>query len=329
MIRLVAVELQRLRARRIVLLALVASALIAGFALFTVNQQAVQLERARSGADAAFQEQLQWWEENGERERASCLQSQEEERRLSGDATVDFGCEQMQPPTPEQMYGAMPSLAGQYDELLLVLAYPFLLLALLVGSTHVAAEFTHRTMGSWLTFVPRRGVVFASKVVAAAIVALPVVGVGVALVLLGVPAVFRWHGIDGGGTTDQWVVLTWAVVRIMAVGAMAGALGAAAGFLVRHSAVVVGVLLGYLAVVEGILGSSLPATSRFLLGRNIRGFIENGTQWTVYADCWEPAGECREVVERLSFAQSATTLVVVLLLVVGLALWRFLRTDVD
>ena len=46
-------------------------------------------------------------------------------------------------------------------------------------------------------------------------------------------------------------------------------------------------------------------------------------------DCWGPTGECREVVERLSFAQSATTLVVVVLVVLGLALWRFVRSDVD
>ncbi|WP_130014680.1 ABC transporter permease subunit [Serinicoccus sediminis] len=329
MTRLVAVELQRLRARRIVLLALVASVLVAGFALFTVYQHAVQLERARSGADVMFQQQLEWWEENGEQERATCLQQQEEERRLSGDGSVDFGCEQLRPPTPESMYGAMPSLAAQYDELLVTLAYPFLLLALLVGSTHVAAEFTHRTMGSWLTFVPRRGLVFTSKVLAAALVSVPVVGVGVGLVLLGVPAVFRWHGIDGGGSSEVWVALAWAVVRILGAGLLAGALGAGAGFLVRHSAVVVGVLVGYLAVVEAILGSTVSRASRFLLSNNVRGFIENGTEWRVVEDCWGPTGECREVVERLSFAQSATTLVVVVLVVLGLALWRFVRSDVD
>ncbi|PZU47803.1 MAG: hypothetical protein DI571_04020 [Arsenicicoccus sp.] len=328
MIRLVAVELQRLRSRRILVLAMLASTLIAGIALFTVDQQAARIQRAMSGADEMLQQQIDYWEENGERDRADCEQQQEAERRASGDGSIDFACDQMGPPTAEQMYGSMPSLAGQYDELLLVMAFPLLLLALAVGSTLVAAEFTHRTMGSWLTFVPRRGMVFTSKVLAAALAALPIVAIGLALVLLGVPAIFRWRGVDGGGTQAEWVALAWTCVRILGLATAAGVFGAAAGFLVRHSAVVVGVMLGYLVAVEGIVGGLLPWLSRYLIGRNVSAVVEYGTSWTTYTNCEQMNG-CRELIQTLSFTQASITLTVIVLLVTALGLVRFLRSDID
>lgn len=326
--RLLRVEVRRLTARKTSWLALVGSVLVALAALFGVHQQANEIDRARAGADTFLQQEIENWEENGEQWIIDCEREEDAERERSGDATIDFGCDDMGPPTVEDFYGQMPSMAEQYELLLGYLVYPFLLVALAMGSTHVAAEFTHRTMGSWLTFVPRRVPVFASKVLSAALLAVPVVGIGIALVLLGVPALFRWHGIDDGVSGAQWTDLVWQAVRVLGLGSIGAAFGAAAAFILRHSGAVIGLLLGYAVVGEGILGAMLPSMTRYLLGRNISAFVEDGTEWPTYVDC-EEFGPCREVIQTLSFTHGAITLAVVVGVVMGLALWRFVRADVD
>lgn len=328
MTRLLRVELRRLFTRRAPWLALVAAVLVALAALWGVHQQANQIDRARSGADTALQQEQERWEQEGEQWVADCEREQDSERRRTGDGTIDFGCDQMGPPTAEDFYGSMPSLVDQYDELLGYLVYPLLLLPLALGSTHVAAEFSHRTMGAWLTFVPRRGPVYASKLGSAALAAVPVVGLGLALVLVGVPALFRWHGIDDGVSGTQWGDLLWKAVRMILLGAAAGAFGAAAGFLLRHSGAVIGLMLGYLTIVEGIVGSMLPSLSRYLLGNNIDAVVDDGTEWRTYVDC-TATGPCREVVHTLDLGQGVLLLALVLGVLAALALWRFHRSDVD
>lgn len=326
MMRLLRVELQRLRSRRVLLLALIGAALISLAAVWFVNQQAAQLERARAGADAIFNEQVRYWEENGEADLAMCLQDEEAERRRTGEE-IDFGCQYMEEPTPENFYGVLPSLQAQYEQLLEVIAVPLLLVVLVLGSTHVAAEFSHRTMGSWLTFVPRRLQVYASKVLSAGLAALPIVALGVTLVLIGVPAVFRWHGIDDNVSDIGWGAIVWTAVRVLLLGGVAGMFGAALGFLVRHSAAVVGLVLAYAVTIEGMAAGLLPTFSRWTLGRNVMAVVGDGTEWTTWV-C-PPNGECRDVQQSLSFEDGLLTLSVIVGIFVILALWRFVRSDVD
>ena len=202
-----------------------------------------------------------------------------------------------------------------------------LLIVLVLGSTHVAAEFSHRTMGSWLTFVPQRLRVYASKVLSAGLAALPIMALGVTLVLIGVPAVFRWHGIDDNVSDVGWGVIVWTAVRILLLGGVAGVFGAALGFLVRHSAAVVGLVLAYAVVIEGMAAGMMPTFSRWTLGRNVMAVVNDGTEWTTWV-C-PRNGECRDVQQSLTFEDGLLTLGVIIAVFVLLGLWRFLRSDVD
>lgn len=327
MIRLIRVELTRLLSRRIPLLAVLAAVAMSLFAIYFVNNAATQLDRARSGQDEMLEQAIADWEQNGERYIAECVQGQEEERRAMGDASIDWGCDEMTAPTAEEYYGSMPSLEEQYEQLLVGLNVPLLLLVMALGSTHVAAEFSHRTMGSWLTFVPRRLQVYASKIVSAAIAAIPVVAVGLVVVLIGVPLVFRLHGIDDSVPPDGWSSIIWTAVRTILLGAAAGAFGAALGFLLKHSAAVIGLMLAYAVAVEGFVATSLPDLSRYTLMRNGAAVVDHGTRWTTYV-C-NDTGTCREVRHTLSFTHGVVTLSIILAVVLALALWRFWRSDVD
>ncbi|GGK69060.1 ABC transporter permease subunit [Ornithinimicrobium pekingense] len=324
MIRLTRVELRRLAARRIGWFTLFGVLAIVLVTLAGVFFQARDLDLARAGMNEDYAQVLA----DHERFEAQCLQEEALERRRTGDPAVDFGCTDMQPPTIEEMYGTMPSLAEQYGFLLQGLVYPFAFLALVMGSTAVAAEFSHRTMGSWLTFEPRRTPVVVSKIVAPALAALPVTVAGLALVLVGVPAVFRWFRLDDGVSGQEWVDLAWTAVRLVVVAMAAGALGAGAAFLVRHSGVVVGVVVGYLVLVEGMLGGGLSAVQPYLLGRNISAFVQDGTTWETWTNCTGFDG-CEPVRHSLSMAHGATVLAALVGVVLLIAWARFRTADID
>ena len=321
--RLLLVELRRLMARKVVLLTVLGAVAVAVVSLVGVANQARQLESARAGADTEYQRMV----EDNERVQEECRLAEAEERRRSGDASVDFGCDDFAVPTIEEFYGQLPTMAEQLQFLLQGASYPLMFLALAIGSTAVAAEFAHRTMATWLTFVPRRTPVFVSKVLAPALASAPVVLTGLVLLLLGTPVVYAAFGLDRS-MPDGWGPPAWTSLRILVLGLVAAAFGAAAAFLVRHTGVVLGVVIGWMFIVEGILGSSFTGVARLGLVRNVAAFVENGTTWTTWTDCNGPQG-CREVVETLSFAHGATVLAVVLGAVLLAAWARFRRSDIS
>lgn len=331
--RLLRVELRRVLARKIIWLAVAAAVAVSLMALFGVHMMATDINNSRANAQEMLEEARTHWEQMSLEDYEQCKRDEADYQSQAGpgEGEVDFGCEQMRrPPVLSDFIPQMPSLANQYAELLGYLVYPFLFLALAVGSTSVAAEFTHRTMGSWLTFVPRRVPVFLAKVGAAALAALPILGAGLLVVLLGVPAVFRWHGIDDGVSGPEWTALAWEALRIVGLGVMAGAFGAAAAFLLRHSAAVLGLMVGYLLIAEGILRGLRPAVTPYLLGVSIEAFVQHGTSWQTWpATCDDVTVPCQPTVHEISFTHGTTVLLVVLVAVVALALVRFQRADVD
>lgn len=329
--RLLKVEVRRLLSRRVVWLALVAVLVVVGAALFGVHQQATWVNESRANAQEMYEEALEYWEGPAVEDVDRCKADEAQAKRESGDGRIDFGCEEMmQEPQLSDFMGEMPSLAQQYKDMLGYLVHPFLFLALAVGSTHVAAEFSHRTLGSWLTFVPRRVPVFLSKVGAAGVAALPMAAVGVGLLLLLVPVVYRLNGMDGGLTGQQWPEIGWMSLRIVALAMLAGALGAAAAFLLRHSAAVIGIVVGYLVFVEGIIRGLFQQVTPWLLGPNIDAFVQHGTEWVTWPDtCDDITVMCRETVHTLSFTHGTLVLLALLVVVMTLALLRFYRADVD
>jgi ABC-2 type transport system permease protein len=328
MTRLTRVELRRMTARRMIQLALLAMVVIVGLGLFGLHQQVSNLDSERAMAEQAYEESLREWERSGEQMVEDCRTEQDLERERSGDPTVDFGCDQMRAPQLEDFLGGPQSLFQAYEDFLHSLSYPVLFLAFAVGTTATAAEFAHRTMGTWLTFEPRRDRVFGSKVLAGALGTLPL-GLGfVALVLLGTAAVFRLNGVDDAVTGEEWGVLAWVAVRVVALTAVAGLAGAAGGMLLRHTGAVLGVVIGYFVAFEGVLSGLFPSLSRWTLSLNLDAWIRGGAQRSVY-DCPPTGGECVETVYEVSQGAAGLFLAAVVLAVVVAGWARFRRGDVD
>ncbi|MFK5645092.1 ABC transporter permease subunit [Ornithinimicrobium sp. LYQ121] len=322
--RLLVVELRRLVARKVVWLTLLGAVAVSLVSVAGIFSQARQIDAARAGGDSDYQRMV----EESEFQQEECLRMQDQDRRQSGDASIDYGCADWQVPTIEEFYGQLPSLAEQLGYALQGMAYPVMFLALAMGSTAVAAEFAHRTMGTWLTFVPRRTPVFVSKLLAPALAALPMTLVGLAVVWLGVTLVYRIFELDTALGADGWSSTLWMAVRIAVLAMVAGAFGAAAAFLVRHTGVVLGLMIGYLVLVEGMIGSMFGWVPRYGLARNIGAWVQDGTSWSTYTDCQRMEG-CREVTQTLSLTHGAVVIGVVLVVVTVAAWFRFRTADVD
>lgn len=325
--RLVRVELTRLWWRRLPIVGALALLAVTGIALFGVNQTVSSAAQAIAGLDEDFNAAVADWEANGEQMLAECRTQEETDRVASGDPTLDYGCSSMGPPTIQDWFGQPPSVHGQVEELLLGLSWILLFAVLVIGCSATAKEATQRTLGTWLTFVPRRGQVYVSKLLAPALWSLPLTVLLHVLVVLGSFVVLRLHGVPDGVTTAQWSDLGWLALRLLLLGAVVAAVGAAAGFVLRNAAVLIGLVVGYVIAVESILAQLVGSLQRWTVSRNVTAWVADGTTWTDVSRCDEFG--CTEVQRSLDLAQAAAYLGGVAALVVLVGYLTLRLRDLD
>lgn len=326
--RLTLVELRRLGWRRLVWAVLLMAVGVVALTLYGVNDMVRMSSAELANADRYYQEAVQDWEVNGERYHEECLQDQEREREATGDDTLDFGCDQMVAPELADFQWGPESLFVQVNELLAQLVFPMLFLVLLVGATATAAEFGARTIGTWLTFEPRRDRVFTSKVLAPGLWAVPVSVGYLVLVVAGVSAVFRLHGVDDHISNDEWADLAWVGLRSVALLALVAAAGAAVGLAVRHTAAVLGIVVGYLVTVEILLAQFFPGIARYSLSNNILAWVKGGHEWETWR-CPSDGGECEAISHVVSTTQAGTLLGLVVAATLLVCWLVFRRADVN
>jgi ABC-2 type transport system permease protein len=328
MMRLLRVELRRLFSRRLVVLATAGALVVTGMLLFGVWQSSQPMSGAeRAQAQAEYERARADWEQNGEEYMAQCLADEELERETSG-RVVDYGCEDMEP-KEEWFLHAAPPLEESLPGVLSGGAFQLLFLAFLVGATFTAAEASTGSLSNWLTFEPRRIRVYGSKLLAAAVGILPVTAVLLGLVVAGAWAIAGSFGLAEGMTAQDWSDAAATAGRILALSAVVAAVAAALGFLLRHTAAVLGVAVGYVVVVELMLSGYLERFQPWLVGKNVDGWISHGTTYFVNTCTTDSTGTLCEYTERsLAFGHSAAYLLVLFAALVLAGGLVFRRRDV-
>ena len=297
MTRLLAVELRRLFSRRLVVLAMAGALVATALVLAGVWQSSRPMTGdARARAVAEYERAQADWAENGEAHLAQCLADEERERDLSG-ADVDFGCDQMEP-QEEWFLVTAPPLEDSLPGVLAGHAYLLVLLALLVGATFTAAEVSTGSLSTWLTFEPRRLRVYASKLLAATLGVLPAAVVLVAAVVGGAWLVADRFGLAGTMTQTDWGDAGATALRVLALTALVALAGAALGILARHTAGVLGAVVGYVVVVELVLANLLPRLQPWLLLKNVEGWVAGGTVYFLQTCTTDATGTLCDVTER-------------------------------
>src|SRR5690606_38179957 len=238
-------------------------------------------------AEEMYEQELAYWEEHGEEDRAQCLEDEAAEAERLGE-DVDWGCEGMTAPerewyvfTASPLHETLPSSLSA--------ASTFLVFAVgLVGATFTAAEISTGAMSTWLSFEPRRLRVYASKLAAAAIGVVPVAVLAVAVVTAGSWLIGDHFDLVSGMGAAQWADTGWMALRIVGLAVIGALVGAALGFLLRHTAGVLGV------VVVGFIGSQMiqglvPRMAPWMPVINVDGWVRHGTMYYT-EECTTEAG---------------------------------------
>ena len=337
---LVGVELRRLWWRRLTKVALVALVLFTGAAVYnaysssTPERLAQQLDDYKALVADTKRQQAEFKDQLPQM-LAQCRQDQAAERERTGDQTIDFGCESITGPTEPtlEQFGLVPPVADVITHGIATSgAFLVAFLAFVLGASAIGAEFTTGSMGSWLTFQPRRVRVAVTKLTAVALGGAALAATFALLTTAGARliAVVNRPGEElvlpePATTTDSVAQL---LLRVVGLALLAAVRGAALGLVLRYTAGVVGVLLAYAVGVE------LIAAQAFLQGRlkpwtvgtNVEAFLGKGTTYT--AETCE-GSTCTFAAQQLSYTHAWVYLLVVgaALCLVGVLTFR--RRDVS
>lgn len=210
-------------------------------------------------------------------------------------------------------------------------AYLLAFVGFLVGAGFVAAEFSSGSMANWLTFEPRRMRVYASKLTAAGLGLLPVTVALLGMLTAGAWLIVGQFGSTAGTTAKVWGDLGEMGARSVALTLATAVTGAAFGVLLRHTAAVLGIAVGYMVLVEGVFGQALEGVRPWLLQLNVNAWLQHGATYFIESCTTDARGgyTCQGVEKVLTFGHSSAYLGVVVALVIGLAALVFRRRDVS
>ncbi|MFT4295453.1 MAG: hypothetical protein QM582_08580 [Micropruina sp.] len=312
--RLIGAELNRWFSRRlcwVVLLSCVALAVlvVAGVAYGSRPMEGAELAAAEQDyAEAAKQ---------AEQEKAACLAEglPAEECDTWTPRRSDFVRE---PPAYPDLAGGLGQAGG------LISAYA----ALLLGASFLGAEFKTGSLGTWLTYVPSRVPVLASKAIAAlagtALLGVLVIGIlqaGAAGIVL------TWSGSEALlPAPDAWAMTGRGFVLVLGAGllgfALAGLLGSTVG--------PIGVLLGVLVLQWATQVLSLLFGGVWLQAAmpdpNIQAFLNGGAEISYVERAAN--GEMVTKSFELGQAQASAYLGGLMVLLGAAATWRFAKREI-
>ena len=205
------------------------------------------------------------------------------------------------------------------------------ILAMILAASFWGAEYRHGTVSTWLTFVPNRTRVWASRFAVLAVAGALVVLIIEALLLASAAGgVWVLQGSAAVGSPDAALAIA---ARGLGFGAMMAALGGALAVLTRTTiaATAIPIVYLFLQMSVGVL-YLIPGFERlagWLPEHNIAAYLNFGTTFNIPVDRVTEHGVVTDFVERsLPFAQGLVYLLVLVGVVAAGSLLAFRRRDV-
>lgn len=320
MIRLTRVELKRLVARRVTWVLLLGGFALSSLVLVGIHDQTKYMTPENQAvAQQDFDRIHADWVKNHEREEKACRADLSEDERASADEFCEI------PEPLREHFGAGLDVQMPFREASTVLMPMVGFVTFLLGASFVAAEFSTRSIATWLSFEPRRGLVAASKL-SAAVIGAAVIGV----VLLTYAGAGIWVlcsrvGLTDGVSKDIVLDILSMWTRIPVVAALAGLIGAGTALLLRHTSAALGVLVAYAVGAEGMIRGLIPTWQQWLVSSNATAFVRGEHRYEEFT-CDENG--CQGTSQLITFAQGSTYLLVLAVVVTAVAVLSFRRRDV-
>lgn len=322
--RLLAVELDRFRSRRAIVLMLLGglllTALLAATAIWDTRPvtDAERAEAQSQAATAAADPRLQ-------REQAQC---QERPQDFFGPGATAESCAGLEPRVADFYPRNVLELGRVVDNRGTVQIVVVTGLLVLCGATFAGGDWHTRSVATQLLFRPRRGQLWLAKagavVVASTVAASVLIGAFWAALLLAANA----RGLDVPAPVQSDIA--WTAVRGVAL-AVGGALGGyALTMLLAGTVAALAVLFGYAVLGEALL-LTLPVdrASRFSLAQNVLAWIGDGKRvFDTDVTCLPGLGGC-EKFYVLGIGHAAAYLGTLLVVTCLLSWVWFRRRDVD
>ncbi|HEX8488537.1 MAG TPA: ABC transporter permease subunit [Propionibacteriaceae bacterium] len=323
MTKLLLAELSRLRSRRLTWVALVLVALALALLQLSVgiSVRPLSAEELAQG-QVQYQQALREYEQNKEQyaaEEQTCRDSGGTEEGCDFAPKPEYFSERFVQPFPEIAHSVLTG-----SVLLTALALLFL------GASFIGAEYSSGSLANWLSFIPERTKVFASKLGALVLFAALVTAITSTVTILSAVLISRAVGAQISGVGNLF--------QIGGRGVVLGCIGAVFGFalalLTRHTIAAAGIVLGYLFVAYVLVILTDAITSLQVLKpwapeRNLLAFLDHGHTYQVYTRTVTESGAEGSYIEKsISFAHSAGYWAVLVAVVVAVTFAVFRRRDV-
>jgi len=318
--RLLGVELARLRSRPAVIVMLLVTAAFVGLVAFAT----VYDTRPVSATEQATAEQLlERQQASSQEEYAQCLEDPEP---FFGPERSTADCESLLPTIDWFLTRAQLDLAREVHDggtsVMVMLAG----LAILVAATFAGADWASGSMSTQLLFQPRRLRAWITKAAAVVLGCTGAAAVLLALFWGSLAAVASRRGLDV--PDEAWTSILATSLRSLAL--VAGvALGSfALTMLFRRTVATLGLLFAYAVVGEG-LAASLPIDkmSQWSMANNVMAWLHDGHEVYDESICSGAVDACDRLY-TLTLTHSAVYLGVLLVLAVALSIVFFRRRDV-
>lgn len=324
MIRLILAELNRLRSRRFVQLAMIVTVLVmAAFQLITNDALAGPSDQEVQQGQTYFQQAHDEWAGQHDTFLQQCTDAGYPEDQCESQYAQSE-------PKAEQYVVPQASFAEMAPFAVTVGVYLGALVLFLVGASFIGAEYTTGSLANWLTFIPQRWKVFTSKLVAVVAGGVVLMAGLLALVVGSTALLATIHGQPVEGFGDSLAMAG----RSLILGAVLPLVGFCLALLTRHTAAAIGVLLGYLLLsfVRTIASQSVPWMQKitpWTPEANINTVLNNGHTYSVNTPVQSAQGVSYDTVEHtISMTQGGLYWAAVALLFVAVSLWVFERRDV-
>jgi ABC-type transport system involved in multi-copper enzyme maturation permease subunit len=310
---------------------IVLAAIVAG--MFATNQQVTPEARAAATAEAEanYQEAVRFAAD----EKTRCEAAQ----GTAQAGNFPPGCDGFYEPTREDFQAEWymdPTFdfRQQFGDMVTALAALLAVLAFVIGATYVGAEWSSGGMMNLLLWRPQRLKVLSTKLGAllAGLTALTVVASAVWTGLFALVASMR--GTLDGMTSGAWQSFALMELRGLVLVIVAGAIGFGLASLGRHTAMALGAAIGAVIVFQFGLGTVLALAKvkyveAYLVPIWAQAWMDKSVEITDYESCnYSSIEGCRPDTLIITWPMAGGVLAVVLVLIVGAAMWTMRSRDI-